>query len=138
VCATPASAQQVDLSVSPSSFSFSSADPDTTPSISSGTVTVTYRVRANGGGGWRITLLAGGDLSSGAATIPISNVTWGASPSPPFQAGTLNSGVAQTLASGSGNVNPAQNGSVVFSLANSWSYSSGFYAQNVVFTLSAP
>jgi hypothetical protein len=45
---------------------------------------------------------------------------------------------AQTLASGTGNLNPAVSGSVVFRLANSWNYSAGIYSQTLVFTLSAP
>jgi hypothetical protein len=50
----------------------------------------------------------------------------------------LNKVVGQTMASGTGNLNPAIGGSVVFRLANSWTYSAGFYSQTVVFTLSAP
>lgn len=134
----PANAQTLSLSLSPSTFFFASADPDTTPSISSGAITVSYRVRNNTGGNWAITLLAGGDLSSGSDAIPAGNVTWTATPAPPFQNGTLSNSVSQTLASGSGNVNPTATGTVTFSLANSWSYNVGIYAQTVVFTLTAP
>ena len=75
---------------------------------------------------------------AGAARIDISNVTWVATPAPPFQNGTLSKTVAQRVASGTGNVNPARTGSVTFKLANSWTYSTGNYTQTVLFTLSAP
>jgi len=42
------------------------------------------------------------------------------------------------MASGTGNVNPATNGSVTFRLANAWNYNAGLYTQTVTFTLSAP
>ena len=74
---------------------------------------VTYRVRQNNRP-WTLTVLAGGDLNSGSSTVDISNVTWVATPAPPFQNGTLSKTVAQTLASGTGNVNPAATGSVTF------------------------
>lgn len=132
-----AHAQRLDLTVTPLTISFPAGDPDTVPVITSAPVQVTYRVRQNTGP-WNLTLLASGDLISGAATVDISNVSWIASPAPPFQNGTLSKTVAQTLASGSGTVNPAAVGSVTFRLANSWTYSAGTYTQTLVFTLSAP
>lgn len=135
--AGPAQAQTLTLTIPGSNtFSFASADPDTSPTISSGTITVNYRVRNNAAGTWQITLLANGDFVSGGATIPISNVSWTASS--PFVNGTLSNSVAQTLGSGSGNVDPAQQDTVVFILANSWSYSVGVYTQTVRITLTAP
>jgi hypothetical protein len=128
---------QLDLSVSPASISFPGADPDVTPVIAAAPVVVTVRVRQNAGP-WTLTVLAGGDLIAGPATVDISNVSWTATPAPPFQNGTLSKTVAQTLASGTGDVNPAQNGSVTFRLANSWTYSAGNYTQTLVFTLSSP
>ncbi len=136
--ATPTSAQTLTLTLTPASISFASADPDTTPSIASPAVNVRYRVRNNGGHNWQITLLAGGDLTSAAGTIGISNVTWTATPAPPFQNGTLSRTVAQRLAGGSGNVNPTRTGTVVFFLANSWTYNVGVYSATVSFTLVAP
>lgn len=136
--AASASAQTLNLSLSRTTIPFASADPDTTPSIAAPVITVTYRVRGNAGGGWQITLLASGDLSSGLATIPVSNVTWTATPAPPFLSGTMNNTVAQGLASGSGNINPARNAQVTFFLANSWSYSAGTYSAVFTFTLTAP
>jgi hypothetical protein len=42
------------------------------------------------------------------------------------------------MASGINNLNPATNGSVIFRLANAWTYTAGTYTQTIVFTLSAP
>jgi hypothetical protein len=128
---------QLDLSVSPMSISFPSADPDAVPIVAAAPVVVTVHVRQNQGP-WSLTVLAGGDLIAGPATVDITNVSWTATPAPPFQNGTLSKTVAQPLASGTDTVNPARNGSVTFRLVNSWSYSAGNYTQTVVFTLSAP
>jgi len=143
VAGVPARAQrggggiQLELSISPASISFASADPDISPVIAAAPVVVTIRVRQNTGP-WSLTVLANGDLLAGSATVDITNVSWTATPAPPFQNGTLSKTVAQPMASGTGNVNPAQNGSVTFRLANSWTYSAGNYTQTVFFTLSAP
>jgi hypothetical protein len=134
----PAAGQNLNLQVNPRTVTFAPSDPDTVPLVLAAPVQVTYRVRQNGGQPWLLTVLANGDLISGLSTVDISNVSWVATPAPPFQGGTLSKTVAQTLASGTGNVNPARNGSVTFRLANSWDYSVGNYRQTVIFTLSAP
>jgi hypothetical protein len=128
---------QLDLTISPLSISFASANPDTTPSIAAAPIVITVRVRQNAGP-WTLTVLANGDLLSGPSWVDISNVTWTATPAPPFQGGTLSKTVAQRVASGTGTVNPAQNGSVTFRLANSWTYNAANYTQTLVFTLTAP
>jgi hypothetical protein len=133
-----ARAQQLRLTLAPATITFADADPDTIFSIIAPTVTVSYRVRNNPAGNWIITLLASADLTSGTATIAITNITWTALPAPPFQNGTLSRTVAQTLASGSGNVQDTTTGAVVFRLANSWTYNVGIYNTSVVFTLTAP
>lgn len=136
--ADTAFAQRLDLRLSPSIVTFPAADPDLMPIVSAAPIQVTYRVRQNQGGPWTLTVLAAGDLISGGASVDISNVSWAASPAPPFQSGTLSRTVAQTLASGNGNVNPAATGSITFRVVNSWNYSAGIYTQTVLFTLSAP
>ena len=132
-----AEAQRLDLSVNPGTITFAPADPDTVPIVSSAPVQLSYRVRQYQGP-WTITLLAGGDLISGSSTVDISNVTWVATPAPPFQSGTLSKTVAQPLASGTGMVNPTKQGQITFRLANSWNYNAGLYTQTIVFTLSTP
>lgn len=128
---------RLDLAVSPSSIVFASADPDLVPLVAAAPITVQIRVRQNNAP-WQLTVIANGDLNSGADTVDITNVTWTATPAPPFQGGTLSKTVAQRVASGTAMVNPAQNGSVTFRLANSWNYAAGTYSQTLVFTLSAP
>ncbi len=131
-------AQRVTLTLQPTSITFASADPDTTPSVAAQSILITYRVQQNQGGTWRLTALASGDLIAGPVSIDISNVSWAAAPTPPFQAGTLSKTVSQTVASGSGNANPAQTGTLIFRLVNSWTYSAALYTQTITFTLSAP
>ena len=134
-----ASAQRLDLSLSPRVITFPSADPDAVPVVLSAPVQITYRVRQNDKNApWSLTILAGGDLVSGPARIDIANVGWVATPAPPFQNGTLSKTVAQRLASGTGNLNPTATGSITFRLANSWTYNTGTYTQTVLFTLSVP
>lgn len=128
---------RLELSISPTVITFPASDPDLVPQISSVPVTVSYRIRLSTGA-WQLTVLASGNLMSGSSTVDISNVTWVATPVPPFLNGTLNHTVAQVVASGVGNVNPAATGAVTFRLKNSWTYDSGTYTQTVVFTLTAP
>jgi hypothetical protein len=132
-----ASAQRLDINVTPVTIIFPSSDPDTVPIVSSPPVQISYRVRQNSGP-WTLSVLSSGDLISGSATVDISNVTWIATPAPPFQNGTLSKTVAQRMASGTANVNPVAVGQVTFRLANSWNYTAGLYTQTIVFTLTAP
>lgn len=137
---SPALAQKLELalSLSPAVITFPSSDPDTVPLVAAPPLQITYRVRGNGNASWSLTVLASGDLIAGASRIDISNVTWVATPTPPFQNGTLNKTVAQRIASGTGNVNPDSIGSITFRLANSWTYNLGSYTQTILFTLSTP
>lgn len=135
--AAEAAAQRLDLSVTPLTITFPSSDPDLAPFVPSVPVDITYRVRQHAGP-WTITVLAGGDLISGLSTVDISNVTWIATPAPPFQNGTLSKTLAQPLATGVGATNNPRQGQITFRLANSWSYAAGIYAQTVTFTLTTP
>lgn len=131
-------AQRLELTLTPRVVTFPDGDPDVVPVIAAAPVQVQYRIRQNTRASWILTVRANGDLIAGAATVDISNVSWVATPAPPFQNGTLSQTVEQTLAAGDGNVNPANTGSVTFQLANSWTYSAGNYTQTVLFTLSSP
>jgi hypothetical protein len=135
-----AMAQKLELAIalSPAVVTFPSSDPDAVPLVSASPMQLTYRVRGNGNASWSLTVLAAGDLLSGPSRVDISNVTWVATPAPPFQNGTLSNTVAQRVASGTGNVNPDSIGSITFRLANSWTYSTGTYTQTILFTLTAP
>jgi hypothetical protein len=137
----PAAAAQpgpkLDISITPVTTTFPLSDPDTVPMITATPVQISYRIRQNDGP-WTLTVLANGDLLAGPSTVDISNVTWVATPAPPFQNGVLSKTVAQRLASGTGTVNPARQGQVTFRLTNSWNYIAGLYTQTIVFTLAAP
>lgn len=133
-----AAAQRLTLTVTPRMVVFPLGDPDLVPVVEAAPVEVSYRVQGNPRVTWLLTIRAAGHLTSGASTVDISNITWIATPAPPFQNGTLNATVEQTLAAGTGTVNPAQQASVTFRLANSWLYPAGTYTQTVVFTLSTP
>lgn len=135
---SPAAAQRLALTLSPRIVSFPASDPDVIPLVIAAPIQVTYQVQQNSNAPWSLTVLAGGDLISGPSTVDIANISWVATPAPPFQSGTLSKTIAQRLASGNGNVNPASIGSVTFRLANSWNYSAGTYTQTVIFTLTAP
>ena len=128
---------KLDISITPVTTTFPLSDPDTVPIVAATPVQITYRIRQNEGP-WTLTVLANGDLLAGPSTVDISNVTWVATPAPPFQNGVLSKTVAQRLASGTGTVNPARQGQVTFRLANAWNYTAGLYTQTIVFTLTAP
>ena len=133
-----AGAQMLDLGINPTTITFPSSDPDTVPVVASVPVQISYRVRQNNNRPWTLSVWALGNLNSGLSSVDITNVTWIATPAPPFQNGTLARLVAQRVASGTGNVNPTQQGQLTFRLANSWTYDAGVYTQIVVFTLTAP
>ena len=133
-----AEAQRLDLSITPTTVVFATADPDTVPVITSTVVQISYRIQQNNFQPWMLSVLAGGDLVSGTATVDISNISWVATPSPPFQNGVMSKTVAQRVASGTGNVANTSQGQITFRLANSWNYVAGLYTQSVVFTLTAP
>ena len=133
-----AAAQRLDLSINPAVMSIPTADPDSTPVLVSSPVQVNYRVRQNNRQTWLLTVVANGDLVSGPSTIDIGMVTWIATPSPPFQNGTLSKATAETVATGAGNVASPSTGTLTFRLANSWTYDAGIYTQTLVFTLSTP
>jgi hypothetical protein len=132
--APPVAAQL--LQVQPSTVSFPSADPDTVPLISGAPIRVTYIAQGRGGQPWTITVEAEGQLVSGTSSIPISNVSWIATPTPTFRNGTLST-APQVLATGTG-LALLDRGDVTFRFNNSWNYNVGTYTQTVTFTLSSP
>jgi hypothetical protein len=129
----PAAAQLII--VTPQTINFPSSDPDSVPVISSPTVRVLFVAQGPPARPWTITVRADGPLVSGASTIPISAVSWIATPSPPFRNGTLST-VAQTIAAGSGLA--VERGEVTFRFTNSWNYNVGTYTQTITFTLTSP
>jgi uncharacterized protein YaiE (UPF0345 family) len=128
---TPAAAQ-LSVNVTPPSFTFPSADPETTPVITaSQPVTVEWKIVGNRA--WTLSV-RGTNLTSGANSIAVTQVTWTAV-APLTTSGTLMNS-DQALARGTGGGNTAR--SITFFLRNSWTYNVGHYAQTITFTLSSP
>ena len=134
VSARPAAAQFIQLQ--PTTIGIRFRRPDTVPLVSASPIRVTYIALGQGANPWTITVEAEGQLVSGTSTIPISNVSWVATPTPTFRNGTLST-VAQVLATGTG-LALLERGDVTFRLANSWNYNVGTYTQTITFTLSSP
>ena len=128
-------AAKAKLTLGVASISFADADPDTTPTLTSAGVPVDVKARASASGNVTLTVLASGDLVSGTSTIGIGSLTWttlGAG----FVAGTANRTTAQAVGSWTGSGNPT--GMQVFTLPNSWTYSTGTYSVTLNYTLTAP
>ena len=125
-----------NLTLGGSNLTFANSNPTTTPSIPANEngITVTVNGRTSVAGSVILTVLAGGDLTSGAQTIPIGNVTWTAAGTG-FQAGTLSKTTAGIAASfvGSG----THSGTLNFFLANSYAYVTGTYTATITYTLTA-
>jgi hypothetical protein len=119
------------------SVTFPDADPDTTPVV--GPEPIRVRVLSFGPGRgvpWTLTMQADEDLTAGPEIIPAANVSWTATPSPPFQDGVLSTVVPILLGSGRGDTRIW--GQLNFYLQNSWSYIPGDYSTTTTITLSAP
>jgi len=129
--------QSLGLTINPTSIVFPDADPDTTPSISAPSVVI-VSVSVSGipaNQTWRLIHRSNGNLQSGTQTIAITNVTWTATPQPPFRNGTMRT-TNQTAGSGTGNI--SVNGNFQYFLRNQWTYRPGNYTASTTFTLSSP
>ena len=130
-------ANTAKLSLGAASISFPDADPDTTPSILSvpASVTVDAKAKTTTSGSVTLTVVTGGDLTTGSDTILIGNVTWTAAGAG-FVAGTMNRTTGQSAGSWSGS--GSRSGTFGYALANSWSYATGTYTATATYTLTAP
>lgn len=129
-------AQTLYLQIFPSSINFPDANPDLTPLIQAGEQVTLELEISETNTNWLLTILSQGDLQSETKTIPIENVSWRVSPSPPFLHGTLNKVQPQLLGRGKGLVKITAQ--IDFFLQNKWEYSPGTYNQIIMFTLIAP
>src|SRR5262245_19946596 len=116
---------------------FSDADPDLVPVLASPVVVLGVDVVGVVGTQWSLTLIANSDLVSGPNVIPISSVSWTATPNPPFRDGQLSALVPTLVATGF-----ASHSRFVaqfnFTMPNSWNYVPGNYAATATFTLTSP
>lgn len=138
----------LSITLSITSITFPDQDPDVFPvSQQTGTpVRVTLTSRNLGAGApYSCSIMARGDLASGAVAIPASNITWTAStilgdPGEVFYGGTLSRTTGVKIAQGYDNDarKNALTGDLTFSIQNLWTYATGTYSQTVDFTTSAP
>ncbi|MGB9765187.1 MAG: hypothetical protein ACPLZD_07535 [Candidatus Saccharicenans sp.] len=126
------SPQWINISISPGAINFPAADPDAQPLIQADnqvalSISLPQRRR------WVLYIRAEGDLtSSQGTTIPISNLSWAASPQPPLKDGVLVARQNLQLGAGQGRL---YNGLLTFYFKNSWNYVAGTYAQIITFTV---
>ena len=118
------------------SVSFPDQSPDIVPVIGPDDVSVSVRSLAAPGTPWVLTMVADSDLTSGTDVIPIGNVSWTASPSPPFQGGILSTVVPVVLGNGVSHFSSVA--TLGFYLQNSWDYVPGDYTATATLTLSSP
>lgn len=118
------------------SVSFPDRSPDIDSVIGPRNITVLVDARATPGTPWILTMIADSDLTSGTDAIPIGNVSWTASPSPPFRGGTLSTVVPAVL--GNGVSHFTSSATLGFYLQNSWAYVPGTYTATATVTLSSP
>lgn len=124
---------EISLIVSPSAIEFSPGDPDLEP-VTAASSPVRIQISTwPPNRRWEITLRAEGNLvSSAGEIIPVSSISWKATPQPPFNDGVLAAGQSQLLGRGRG----YEQGEVSFYFQNSWSYPSGEYSQVITITAS--
>ncbi len=124
---------EISLKIFPLSINFRAADPDQEPIIAADSPLI-VEVSSGLPRDWNLTLIANGNLVGAAnASIPIQNVRWTATPSPPFFSGILSFSKPQLVASGHGRREII--GELKFFLNNSWDYQAGDYSQTLSFTL---
>ncbi len=133
--ATVTIAALAKLSFSSSGVSFADADPDTVPVITAAPVLITTKARTTLGTLVTLTVRASADLASAGSTIPASAVSWSASGAG-FSGGTMSATLARTVGSWSGS--GVRSGSQTYQLANAWTYATGTYTTQFLYTLVSP
>lgn len=129
-------AQTLYLQITPHSINFPDADPDLHPLIQASEQVILELEISETNSNWHLTVLSQGDLQSETMTIPVENVSWRVSPSPPFFHGNLNKIQPQLLGKGGSPVKISAQ--IDFFLKNKWDYSPGTYSQFILFTLIVP
>lgn len=129
---TAVAGQWVNLSISPGSISFQADDPDLFPKVQANSpvlITISLPSSRN----WSLYIRAEGNLvGDQGQIIPISTISWVASPKPPLVDGVLSAGQNIQLGSGRGRLFNSQ---LNFYFTNSWSYVAGTYTQVVTFSV---
>lgn len=123
----------VTLNIYPSAITFLPGDPDLEPVTGASTPVRVQITTWPPNRHWELTIRAEGNLvNAEGEVIPISAISWRATPGPPFVDGVLAAGQNLVLGRGRGD----QDCEISFYLQNSWDYSSGEYSQVITFVAS--
>lgn len=123
----------VTVSIFPTAINFPAADPDLEPVVAANTPVRIQVTTWPPNRRWEVTIRAEGNLvSAGGQVIPISTISWRATPNPPFRDGVLAAGQSLVLAQDRGN----READLSFYFQNSWDYVAGEYTQVITFTAS--
>lgn len=123
----------VTVNIFPTAITFPAADPDLEPVVAANTPVRIQVTTWPANRRWELTIRAEGNLvSASGQVIPISTISWRATPNPPFRDGVLAAGQSLVLAQDRGN----READLSFYFQNSWDYVAGEYTQVVTFTAS--
>lgn len=123
----------VSISIFPTAITFPAADPDLEPLVSANSPVRVQVTTWPPNRRWEVTIRAEGNLvSASGQVIPISTISWRATPNPPFRDGVLAAGQSLVLAQDRGN----READLSFYFQNSWDYVAGEYTQVITFTAS--
>lgn len=124
----------ITINIYPTAITFPPADPDLEPVVAANSSVRVQITTSPPNRRWELLIRAEGNLvSASGQVISISNISWTATPQPPFRDGVLAAGQNLVLATGGrGDLT----GEVFFSFQNSWSYVAGEYTQIITFTAS--
>jgi hypothetical protein len=136
------------ITLSSTSITFPDQDPDFFPVSQQSQAPIRVIATSKNLGAavpYSCSILARGDLTSGPATISVSNISWTAvtingDAGETFYNGTLSRTTAVRVAQGYDNDSRRSplTGDLTFSIQNLWTYATGNYSQVVDFTITAP
>ena len=123
------------LTLGAANISFTdTSNPDDAPFLDATPFSVEVKSRSSAAGNVTLTVRATGNLTSGANSIGIANLTWLADGD--LVAGTSSS--ASEISVGSWTGSGTRTGNQTYRLANSWAYAIGNYTVTLNYTLTAP
>lgn len=123
----------VTINIFPTAITFPAADPDLEPVVAANTPVHIQVTTWPPNRRWEVTIRAEGNLvSASGQVIPISTISWRASPNDVFRDGVLAAGQSLVLAQDRGN----READLSFYFQNSWDYVAGEYTQVITFTAS--
>lgn len=123
----------ITINIFPATITFPAADPDLEPVVAANTPVHVQVTTSPPNRRWEVTIRAEGNLvSASGQVIPISTISWRASPNDVFRDGVLAAGQSLVLAQDRGQ----KETDLSFYFQNSWDYVAGEYTQVITFTAS--